>query len=252
MPPPPQGNAAMFKKSPPSRMYQDVMEQIQSAILEGKLQPGDKLPPQRELAEIFEISTPTLREALRVLEQKGLIEMKLGINGGAIIKESNTEQFSESLALMIKHKKVPVSQLGEFREFMDGQVAALAAERARPGDIDRLKELLAEAKLHLDQGVEHLDEFDRADNRLHIAFAHISRNMIFISIIEMIHQYLDLYYKGLPKEDETVMRDNYEDLCDIVSAIEKGSSSEAQSAARSHVRRYFKFVIKAQDRLKRA
>ena len=121
-----------------------------------------------------------------MLEQKGLIEMRLGISGGAIVKESNSDQFSESLALLIKHQKVPVSQLGEFREFMDGQVAALAAERATPEDIARLKELLAEAKRHLDKGVDYLDDFDRADNELHIAFAHVSRNMIFISIIVII------------------------------------------------------------------
>jgi len=60
----------MFRKSPKNRLYQDVVDQIQTAILEGKLQPGDKLPPQREMAEIFQTSVPPVREALRVLEQK--------------------------------------------------------------------------------------------------------------------------------------------------------------------------------------
>lgn len=238
----------MFKKSSQSRMYQDVMEQIQTAILEGKLKPGDKLPPQREMADTFQVSTPTLREALRVLEQKGLVEMRLGISGGTIVKEANTEQVGESLALLIKHRKVPVTQLAEFREFADGYVAALAAERAEPSDIDTLNRHLAEAEKHLEKGISHLQDFDRADRNVHVTIAHISRNMIFISIVEMIHQHLDLYYQSLPKENEQIMRHNYEDLCDIVSAIAKGQATEAQSAARTHVRRYFKFVRNEQEK----
>jgi len=238
----------MFRKSPKNRLYQDVVDQIQTAILEGKLQPGDKLPPQREMAEIFQTSVPPVREALRVLEQKGLIELKLGITGGAIVRKANTEQVGESLALLIKHQQVPVTQLSEFREFVDGQVAALAAERAKPEDVEYLKTLLAEAKVHLEKGISHLEAFDQVDRRVNVALAHISRNLIFISIIEMIHEHLHLYYQKLPKEDESLMWGNYEDLCDIVSAVEHGHSTEARALAQTHVRRFYQFVIKEQKK----
>ena len=238
----------MFRKSPKNRLYQDVVDQIQTAILEGQLQPGDKLPPQREMAEIFQTSVPPVREALRVLEQKGLIELKLGITGGAIVRKANTEQVGESLALLIKHQQVPVAQLSEFQEFVDGYVAALAAERAKTEDVEYLKTLLAEAKVHLEKGISHLEAFDQADHRVNVALAHISRNLIFISIIEMIHEHLHLYYQKLPKEDENLMRSNYEDLCDIVSAVEHGRSIEARALAQTHVRRFYQFVIKEQKK----
>ena len=104
--------------------------------------------------------------------------------------------------------------------------------------------------MQLDKGPDYLNEFDRVDNRIHIALAHISRNMIYISIIEMIHRYLEEYYQGLPKEDHKVMQDIYDDLCDIVAAIEQGRSAQAQAAARSHVRRYSKYVLKEQQKSK--
>ena len=96
----------MFQKSNQHRVFQDLVNQIEGAILDGRLKVGDKLPPQRELVEMFQTSRASLREALRVLEQKGLIDIKLGVSGGAVIKAVDTEPVTESLALLIQHQKV--------------------------------------------------------------------------------------------------------------------------------------------------
>ena len=87
----------MFKKAKQNRVFQDVVEQIQDAIIKGKLKPGARLPAERELKDLFNTSRGTLREALRVLEQKGLIEIKLGVSGGAIVKRIDAEPIVESL-----------------------------------------------------------------------------------------------------------------------------------------------------------
>jgi len=97
----------MFQEAKQNRIFQDVIVQIQEAILQGKLKAGDKLPPERELKEMFKTSRGTLREALRVLEQKGLIRIKTGVNGGAIVKPLTTHQVSESLALLIRYQSEP-------------------------------------------------------------------------------------------------------------------------------------------------
>ena len=76
----------LFRAAKQNRIFQDVVEQIQEAIIEGHLKVGDRLPPERELKEMLQTSRSTLREALRVLEQKGLIEIKLGMGGGAVVK----------------------------------------------------------------------------------------------------------------------------------------------------------------------
>jgi len=100
----------MFKKAKQNRVFQDVVEQIQDAILSGELEPGAKLPAERELKEMFNTSRGTLREALRVLEQKGLIQIKLGVAGGAIVKQIDTDPMAESLATSLAPASISRAQ----------------------------------------------------------------------------------------------------------------------------------------------
>ena len=105
-----------FRTARQSRIFQDVVDQIQEAILSGKFQTGDMLPSEREMREIFQVSRGTLREALRVLEQKGLIEIRLGVSGGAMVKAAMAETLTESLGLMLRLRKISLDHLHEFRE----------------------------------------------------------------------------------------------------------------------------------------
>ena len=73
----------MFQAAKQTKVFQNVVTQIEEAILDGRLKTGDTLPSERQLKELFSISRGTLREALRVLEQKGLIEIKPGVGGGS-------------------------------------------------------------------------------------------------------------------------------------------------------------------------
>jgi DNA-binding GntR family transcriptional regulator len=129
------GVDVMFKAAKQNRIFQDVVEQIQETILSGKLKPGEMLPSERELKAMLQVSRGTLREALRVLEQKGLIEIKLGVGGGAVVQDMSYDQMNESLALLIRYQKVSLRHLSEFRVGVEGRVSALAAARATPADI---------------------------------------------------------------------------------------------------------------------
>ena len=82
----------MFRPAKSHPLYQDTVEQIENAILKGSLKSGEKLPPERELRETMLISRTTLREALKVLKQKGLVEIKLGSKGGAYVKNPGIDQ----------------------------------------------------------------------------------------------------------------------------------------------------------------
>jgi len=228
----------MFRAAKQSRIFQDIVDQIQEAILDGSIKSGDMLPAERELKEMFQTSRGTLREALRVLEQKGLIEIKLGVGGGAMIKTANTEQIGESLDILIRSQKVSLSHLCEFREEVEGDVVALAAERATAVDINRLKELLKEAKKHAEKGGSHRDPFLEADKKIHLALAQISRNPIYILILKMVHNNIHRYYDSfLPLEKRELM-ENYEDLRGIVAAVEKRDKAKSKSLAQSHIRRF--------------
>ena len=233
----------MFQKARKNRIYQDVVDQIEEAILDGKLNVGDFLPPERDLMERFETSRGTLREALRVLEQKGLIEIRLGTNGGAVIKGLTTEKISENLALLIRFQQVSLEHLAEFREGVEGSVVALAAMRATPSDIRHLRMLLEEARKHKEKGVSHQDAFIRVDEQLHQALARISQNPMYTSILQTLHENIHPYFeKFLPPEPQ-VIEENFSDLCDIVQAVESGDAQKAMHLAQHHVRRFNQYMI---------
>ena len=132
----------MFQTAKQTKVFQDVVEQIQEAIFDGRLETGQTLPAERELKTMFNISRGTLREALRVLEQKGLIEIKLGVGGGSVVKTVDTEQVSESLGLLIRSQKVSLNHLAQFREDVEGIIASHAAKKHTKKDIQTLHLLL--------------------------------------------------------------------------------------------------------------
>ena len=232
----------MFTQAKQSRVFQDVIYQIEEAILKGKLKAGDRLPAERELKEIFRTSRGTLREALRVLEQKGLIAIKTGANGGPVVKEVTTRQVSESLGLLIRYQKIPLKDLAEFREGVEGIVAGLAAQRAKRRDKEHLKKLLEDARRHLEKGVTRWDEFIDVDNAIHMALACIAANPVYESVLRMVHDNIVRYYNRFLERKEEIMEENYKDLCHIVRAVEKGDQETARHVVSDHVKRFNRFM----------
>jgi DNA-binding FadR family transcriptional regulator len=228
----------MFRKAKQNRIFQDVVDQIQEAIVEGRLKAGDQLPAERKLQEEFNVSRGTLREALRVLEQKGLIEIRTGVAGGSVIRGITTEQVSESLALLIRYQKVPLSKLAEFREGIEGIVAVMAAERATERDMERLQALLARAAGFLEQGEPYWDNFVRTDEEIHLALAEITDNPLFITVLTTVYHNIHTYYESYLPMEEAVLRENYQDLREIVGAVEGRRGAQAGELARGHVRRF--------------
>jgi GntR family transcriptional repressor for pyruvate dehydrogenase complex len=232
----------MFKTATRNRVFQDVVDQIQEAILTGRLTAGDILPAERELKEMFQTSRGTLREALRVLEQKGLIEIKLGVGGGAVVKAPGTQQVCESLDLLIRFQKVSLAHIAEFREKVEGDVAALAAQRAQSNDIAHLRTLLFAARQAVGRGPDHWEDFVREDQRIHLALAHISGNPVFVSVLKTVHENIRSYFEQFLPKDKDVLAQDYQDLCDIVDAVACADAAAAGKLARNHVRRFNRFM----------
>lgn len=234
----------LFHKAKQSRIFQDVVEQIQGAILDGRIKPGDKLPAERELGEIFETSRGTLREALRVLEQKGLIEIRLGVGGGAIAKDPGAEQITESLAMLIRSQKISLHHLAEFREGVESTVAGMAAKRATADDIQRLRDLLSLAEFHCKAGVERFPEFMRVDEKMHMALASISGNPVYEVILRTVHDNIHIYYDRFLPSGKDNMEENFRDLKQIVDAVAEGNAERAGKLAGNHVRKFNRFMEK--------
>lgn len=238
----------LFRAARQNRIFQDVVEQIQEAIIQGDLKVGDRLPAERELKEMLQTSRSTLREALRVLEQKGLIEIKLGMGGGAVVKAVTTDRVAESLDLLIRSQQVSLQHIAEFRERVEGDVVMLATVRMKEPDRILLKMLLAHARQCVDRGAEGVSEFLTADKNIHLCFAKITGNPIYISILKTIHENIRRYYDEFLVMEEPVMNENLRDLEDVVAAMEKGEAERAGLLARTHVRRFNSYMEMRKDR----
>ncbi|SLM27543.1 Transcriptional regulator (GntR-family protein) [Desulfamplus magnetovallimortis] len=228
-------NRANFQKAKKSRVFQDVVGQIQDAILDGKLSPGDKLPPERELQDTFNVSRGTLREALRVLEQKGLIEIRLGTGGGSMVREAGAEQLTETLALMIRSGRVSVLDIGEFREGMEGRIASLAADRASEDDIRKLEELLNQAVSCSERGKDGWEDFLDVDEAIHKEVARIAGNALYRYSAQVVHDNIRSYYDQYLEFSSSRIHENRIDLEQLVNAIKSRNGEEAARIAEKHV-----------------
>jgi DNA-binding FadR family transcriptional regulator len=161
------------------RAGEEVALQIEAAIIERQLEPGDRLPSERELQVHFNTSRGVIREALQALKQKSLIEIKKGAKGGAFVREVEVATVGESLALFIKRQPMSPYHLIEFRESLDRTITPLAITR---GSAAEKEELLSKAKdlerlfLQQEPDMEQLAELDR---ELNLKFAQMARNPIF-------------------------------------------------------------------------
>jgi GntR family transcriptional repressor for pyruvate dehydrogenase complex len=234
----------LFRVAKQNRIFQDVVEQIQEAIIDGHLKVGDRLPAERELKAMLQTSRSTLREALRVLEQKGLIEIKLGTGGGAVVKAVSSDLVAESLDLLIRSHQVSLRHIAEFRERVEGDVVRLATSRMQESDKGTLKKLLDDARQCAIRGNEAVSDFLTADKNIHLYIARMTGNPIYISILKTIHENIRRYYDEFLVMEEPEMKENLADLEDVVAAMEKGEAEKAGDIARTHVMRFNNYMEK--------
>jgi DNA-binding FadR family transcriptional regulator len=226
----------MFKKAKQNRVFQDVVEQIQDAIITGKLVPGEKLPPERELKDMFNTSRGTLREALRVLEQKGLIEIKLGVSGGAVIKRIDADPIAQSLDLLIRSGEVSLEHISEFRITMEGNLVELATNRATKKDIKELETLYSKA-----EGFSKKDDWEnflKTDEQMHTYIGTMTRNPVFQFVQKSIHDNIHQYYaEYLPMNKKRTL-ENLTDFKKIIEAMKAKDAKAASAVSVDHVKRF--------------
>ncbi len=232
----------MFQTAKPTKVFQEVVAQIEEAILEGRVKTGETLPSERELKNAFQISRGTLREALRVLEQKGLIEIKLGVGGGSVVRSVGTGQVSESLGLLIRSQKVSLNHLAEFREDVEGIVAARAADLRTPEDVLRLEKLVEKAGRCVAGGGARRGEFLEIDKQIHTILAEITGNPVYKSVLSSIHDNIHRYYDRFLSMETPELAENHRDLCEIVRAVARGDREGARERSQEHVKRFNRYM----------
>lgn len=160
----------MLKAIKKTKIYEEVVAQIQELIREGKFKPGDQLPAERELAETFKVSRASVREALRALESQRLVVSRTG--AGTFIADLPMESLVTTLAGVLVQEKDGLADIFEVRKLIEPEIAALAAERAGTDEIARLAAILKRQREDVkagDTGVE-------ADAEFHFAIGQATQN----------------------------------------------------------------------------
>jgi GntR family transcriptional repressor for pyruvate dehydrogenase complex len=200
----------IWEKAKQYRTHEDLVTQIQSQILDGKLRPGDKLPSERQLGEAFGVSRGTLREALRVLEKKGLIWVKVGFGGGAFVRAADDAIMSEDLGILLRLQKITLEELLEFRESLEGTVAVKAAKNAKREDVAHLQSILDSMRAMLRTDDYEPADVVQLDINFHLYLAKISGNRLFPCILSTVWMNTRWYSDFI--RDRTFQWKNYEDL----------------------------------------
>lgn len=208
------------------RLYQQIADQLRSLIEEGEFALGDRLPSERDLAEKFGISRPTVREALIALEVEGRIRIKVG--SGIFVTAPQAP-----MALSLGSIEGPFELL-RAREFIEGAVAAEAAARATPADILVLDDLLQ----RMDGGEHASPTMIGLDRDFHAAIAGILGNAVLVRFIEeLFNQRINPYFERLSSyfENAQTWGEAVEEHRTIRDAIAIGDGEAAKGAMQRHL-----------------
>lgn len=211
-----------------TRIYEEIVRQVKTLVQEGKLRSGDRLPPERELAERFKVSRASVREALRTLQSLGLVEIRAG--EGTFVREGAVEALIEPLAHVLFSEREAIGELFEARRLLEPAIAALAARRATREELHEMERILEEQAREVAAGRTGL----AADAAFHAAIAVSARNR---AITRIVGALLDLLAQGREESLHTPGRPirSHEDHRRILEAIRRRDEPGAWQAMLAHL-----------------
>ncbi|WP_291271436.1 FadR/GntR family transcriptional regulator [Geothrix sp.] len=226
------------------RLYEEIVEQIKQLITDGKLKPGDKLLAERELAERFQVSRASVREAIRTLEMLGVIDIRPG--EGTFVRSSETDDIIRPLAMFLAVERSSLLDMFEMRRIFETATASLAAERATLEELDQIESMLESMKERLNvQDPEKGEEFDAA---FHHAVAEATHNSLLTKLFKTVSEEFakansvarrQLYHDNIQNAQKIIDQHS-----EILAAIRSGSPQMASKAMLSH-------LIFAEDELRK-
>jgi GntR family transcriptional repressor for pyruvate dehydrogenase complex len=218
-----------------NRVHEEVARQIERLILE-ELNPGDKLPAERELAEMLGVSRSSIRDAIRRLELMGLVLPRQG--AGTVVQEIPPEALVTPLSNVIANKRQLVGELLDFRKMLEPPLAARAAQHASPGEIAEMDEILSRQGKKVRRGEAAIEE----DSEFHYSIAMASGNSVVLKVLDVVMDMLretrarSLQTEGRPQKSFAGHRR-------ILAAIKRGDAEAAEAAMRQHIEDVQKMVL---------
>ena len=217
---------AIFERVQPPTTFEETVERLGTAIKLGLLPPGSRLPPERELAEQLDISRSTLRQALTALVQSGHLMAARGRGGGTFVAEAPPLTVGG-----------PTPSPERFRDVLDYRVAIetgaalLAAERAEPEDLERMREQVQEMKAI----GEDFEPYRRADIRFHIALAEAARSHRLVAAMTEVQGDMSELISLIAHPDEVLAQSNAQHA-QLIDLIEAHDAAGAAELVRKHLK----------------
>ncbi len=225
----PELDKLIFRPVAARNTFEETVERLAHAIKLGVVKPGERFPPERALAPQLGVSRVTLREALRALEQAGLVESRRGRTGGAYVTRRN------GMAGTARTAKRRIKELGDqltdtlqFRRALEPAAAQLAAERAAEIDTSQLSALVEGAA-----AVAPLD-YRAADLRLHLAIAHLTGSSSLVDAVARVQTQLSDLLGAFPVVQGQLKHSDKQHAA-IVRAIRRGQAGAARERMEEHL-----------------
>jgi GntR family transcriptional repressor for pyruvate dehydrogenase complex len=226
------------------RLYTQVADQIEELIVAESLRTGDKLPSERELAERLDVSRTVVREAIRVLSVRGLLEVKPGC--GTYVREPSPKDAAAPIELLLKLRQCPdfFTNLYEIRQMIEVEIAGLAAERATDQDYVALEAAIEGMAAHVDDP----QQFVRYDLAFRSALAAATHNDLFSVLLGATE---DLWFKGglLAYQAPGAAEDGLAHHRMILQRVTERDPEKARRAIRDHIRHSRRLVEAVRRRL---
>jgi GntR family transcriptional regulator, transcriptional repressor for pyruvate dehydrogenase complex len=220
----------LYRTVKTSRLFEQIVEQVEESILKGQLKPGDQLPAERDLAQRFGASRTAVREAVKTLREKGLVEAYSG--RGTFVTNGNSQAIRQSLDLMIRiNKQEGLANLAELRLVLEPEIAWLAAGRIEEQLIGAMRDAVA----LMDRNLNDPDAYVEADLDFHLALAEAAGNPLILSLLDSIVGLLREQRSRIFDVNGGPKRGQYHHKR-ILAAIEHRDPEAAREAMRAHLK----------------
>lgn len=226
--------ASLFQPVSAGRVSAEIVRQIKSAIREGHVKPGDRLPPERVLTEQFGVSRVTVRDALRVLEATGLVEIRVGAGGGAFVTAPDTGDVGEGISNMLLMRTVSPADVTETRLILEIGMLPLVCERATDEDLAILDDICAKAEETL-KGDADYDVALSAE--FHTQLANATHNEVIRLLTEPLHHPLESSLRQAKSRAPEMGHEGTKEHRDLIAAIRAKDVDKAQAIMHKHLGR---------------
>lgn len=210
------------------RLYQGIVAQIEGLLERGEIKPGDQLPPERQLADQFQVSRASVREALRSLELLGIVETRAG--GGTFVRQAQPDDLARPLTSLITrgHSMVDVIDV---RSLLEPAIAERAARNVTEEELAELRSILTEQDRKVRAGEAYVDE----DTRFHEVIGDAARNELLVTMLGVIWDVLRSSREQW-LQDEVRAHASLDAHRRILAALERHDGAAARAAAADHIR----------------